>query len=527
MADMDVRSRLRRREFVIAGTGAGLALAGPGPLNYVALAKERKLPVARAGKFAHGVASGFPGTNAITVWTRVSELTRASRLTLEVARDKHFRHVVKRQSVIADPKHDYTVHARVAGLKPAHEYFYRFETKTKHSRVGTFRTLPPANSNQAIKIGFYSCQSYEAGYYTAQGALAKEKDLDFVLQLGDYIYADVAFPSPFGVRKDPNQVATSLAQFRDKYALYRSDKSLQAAQAAAPWINLWDDHEVQNNYAGGDPAGGETTSAFDPARKVNGYKAFFEQQPTYSYGAGTRVYHKAGFGGLVDLFVLDERQYRSRQPCGQDDIPSCPDASNPDLQFLGAAQETFVQGGLKASKARWKVIANEVQITRRLEADGSSGVDDRDAWGGYLAERQALLGVAKDVPGTVFCTGDIHEFIAGTARLADGTPAAAEICGSSVTSLSGTEANALQGKAGWGTLARPTEPADYHAARLAHNPEWAYLDADHHGYVVCDVSADTFTATMKKLATIKAKSTAQAAPTVVTVRHGSPAVSVA
>jgi hypothetical protein len=95
-----------------------------------------------------------------------------------------------------------------------------------------------------------------------------------------------------------------------------------------------------------------------------------------------------------------------------------------------------------------------------------------------------------------------------------------------VTSLSTAEANALQGKAGWGTLAAPTEPADHHAARLAHNPEWAYLDGDHHGYVVCDVSADTFKATMKKVQTIKSKTTAQLAPTVVTVRHGSPAVSI-
>src|SRR4051812_15284127 len=159
MTGMD--AGLKRREFVIAGTGAGLLLAAPGPLNYVALAKQRKLPLASAGKFAHGVASGFPAPKAITLWTRVSELTRASRLTLEVATNKHFRHVVKRQDVIADANADYTVHARVAGLKPAHEYHYRFHTKHTNSRVGTFRTLPPANSNQPVRIGFYSCQSYE------------------------------------------------------------------------------------------------------------------------------------------------------------------------------------------------------------------------------------------------------------------------------------------------------------------------------------------------------------------------------
>src|SRR4051795_12101911 len=105
------RDGLRRREFVIASAGAGLALAGPGPLNYVALAKERKLPLAASGTFAHGVASGIPTPRAITLWTRVSELTHSSRLTLEVATDKRFRHVVKRQEVVADAKKDFTVHA--------------------------------------------------------------------------------------------------------------------------------------------------------------------------------------------------------------------------------------------------------------------------------------------------------------------------------------------------------------------------------------------------------------------------------
>src|SRR5512132_3900586 len=92
--------RLGRREFVIAGAGAGVALTGLGPLNYVALAKQRKLPLASAGKFAHGVSSGIPTPRAITLWTRVSELSRSSRLTLEVATDDQFANVVNRQTVV-------------------------------------------------------------------------------------------------------------------------------------------------------------------------------------------------------------------------------------------------------------------------------------------------------------------------------------------------------------------------------------------------------------------------------------------
>jgi len=516
-----------RRQFVRgAGTTAAAVVLAPQALA-AGLTSVRKAPLARGVRFGQGVMSGDPTFDAITLLTHLGDLERAASVRLEIAGDRQFRKVIKQQLLPTNAGLGHIAKARVRGLEPGRRYYYRFDTKDGHSPVGRFATAPAPGSKETVRFAMVSCQEFTFGYYNAHALLARE-DVDFVLQLGDYIYADVAFPAPLGVRKDPNQVATSLKQFRDKYALYRSDRNLQAVQAAFPLINLWDDHEVQNNYAGGDRAGGEVTSPFTAARKANGYKAFFEQQPTYSHGGKSRVYHRAAFGRHVDLFVLDERQYRSRQPCGMTNLPAgCAAANDPGLRFLGAQQQAFVQGGLKASKATWKVIANEVQIMRRLEADGSSGVDDRDAWGGYLVEREALLRTARAVPGSVFVTGDVHEFIAGTARLADGTPAAPEIVGSAITSLNAADAGALQGKPGYGTTADPMQPADVVAGRLRSNPEWTYLDSKHKGYVVCEASADSFKATMKKVQTIRSRSTAQAPATVVTVRRGSPAVSVA
>src|SRR3954452_8354410 len=316
------REGLRRREFVVAGAGASLAFAGVGPLNYVALAKQRKLPLASHGKFAHGVASGIPSPRGITLWTRVSELTRSSQLTLEVATDKQFRNVVKRQHVVADATKDFTVHAAVGKLKPAHEYHYRFHPKHTPSRVGSFRTLPPADSNQPIKIGFYSCQSYEAGYYTAQGALAKEKDLDLVLMLGDYIYEHHYYNGPperadrTGANKDGD--VQTLAEYREKYSFYQSDKNLQNLHAAHPFLVIWDDHEVEDNYAGSKPDSASTDAehlenkndyprriAFGQRRK-NGYKAFFEATPRF-VPRGNRLYGSLRLGKMAELFLTDER----------------------------------------------------------------------------------------------------------------------------------------------------------------------------------------------------------------------------
>ena len=123
---------------------------------------------------------------------------------------------------------------------------------------------------------------------------------------------------------------------------------------------------MQNNYVAGDPKGGAVTSgttgeyAYSAARRRAGYKAFFEAQPTFAVG-GSRLYHKAAFGQHVDLFVLDERQYRAAQPCGDKVAPACANLNAPRA-FLGAQQNRFLRSGLANSKKTWKVIANEVVV---------------------------------------------------------------------------------------------------------------------------------------------------------------------
>src|SRR4051794_3547311 len=491
--------RFRRREFVAAGAGAGLTFAGMGPLNYVALAKERKLPVAANGKFAHGVASGIPTPKGITLWTRVSELTRSSRLTLEVATDKHFKHVVNRASVVADANKDYTVHIGVGGLKPAHEYFYRFHTKHSHSRVGTFRTLPPADSNTPIKIGFYSCQSYEAGYYTAQGALAKEKDLDLILMLGDYIYEHHYYDGPgdrvdrTGTNKDGD--VQTLAEYREKYRFYQLDKNLQNLHAAYPFVVIWDDHEVEDNYAGSqpdsaskDPANQENNNKYPRrvpfgARRKNGYRAFFEAMPRLT-PKGNRLYGSLKLGNMAELFLTDERQYRDQQPCNDELITPCPDDLEPGRTFLGSTQKSWLKSALPRSKARWSLLASE---TMMMSLDTSPGNHaNQDQWDGYSAEREEILTsfLDKKVDNLVVLSGDIHSFVAGdlyTNGQTSGKPVGTELVGGSATSLGLPEETGV-----------PSATLD--TIRKSADPHIIYADLDHRGYAV-------MTATKSKLVT--------------------------
>ena len=336
------------------------------------------MPTATQGKFAHGVAAGFPSPKGVTLWTRVSELSRSSKLTLEVAKDKNFRNVVKSKEVVAEGNRDFTVHQHIGGLNPGHEYFYRFATKHKNSRVGRFRTLPPPDSKEKIRLGFYSCQDYEAGYFNAQAALAKA-DVDLVLCLGDYIYEHRYYPGPserldtLGPNGDGD--VQTLDEYRSKYRMYQADKDLQAMHASHAFISVWDDHEVEDNYAGDQP----DSAAKDPnlennneyprrvpfgQRRKDGYKAFFEAMPRIQMkGAKNQIYGSMRLGGLVELFLTDQRQYRDPQPCDDALLEPCADLRGPGPHLPRRRAEGLVQEGRR-------------QVGRQVEALGFG--DDGD-----------------------------------------------------------------------------------------------------------------------------------------------------
>jgi alkaline phosphatase D len=448
---VDERRSLRRREFLIAGAGAGLALAGP--LNYAALARSRRVPIATHGSFAHGVAAGFPSPRGVTLWTRVSHLERSSKIGLEVAKDAHFRHVVASEQVLADKHRDFTVHAPIKGLKPGHEYHYRFFTKHKHSRVGRFRTLPPADSNETLRIGYYSCSSYEAGYYTALAALAREPDLDFIMCLGDYIYEHHYYDGPPAradhTGKNHDGDVQTLAEYRQKYRFYQSDKNLQLMHATYPFISIWDDHEVEDNYAGDGPDSKQPNPALEnsgyprrvpfPQRRTNAYRAFFEAMPRIQRkGNPDRIYGSIQLGKMAELFLTDERQYRDPQPCNDAQLTSCPADLQPGRTFLGAEQKAWIKGALPKSKARWKLFASETMMMALDAAPGQHA--NQDQWDGYSAEREEILTSFHNagVENLVVLSGDLHNFVAGnltTNGEQSGIPVGTEMLAGSATSF--------------------------------------------------------------------------------------------
>jgi alkaline phosphatase D len=503
------RTSLTRRQVLLAGAAGGLVASEQ--LNYAAIARAARVPKASHGAFAHGVAAGYPHPTSTTLWTRVTELTHRATVELEVARDRHFRHVVHRSHELVDPSRDYTVHARVGRLRPDHEYFYRFATKSTHSRVGRFKTLPPPHSKQPLKIGFFSCQSYEAGYYTAHAALAREEDLDLVLCLGDYIYEHHYYEGPAsrvdttGANKDGD--VQTLAEYREKYRFYQTDPNLQRLHANHAFVAIWDDHEVEDNYAGRGPDSKPTPPGFEnngvtprrvpfAERRQNGYDAFFEAMPRIRLRGSrrNRTYGTIRLNGLADLFITDQRQYRSPQACDDKTLAPCAEENDPKRTMLGAAQKKWFKRAVTGSDARWKLWASEVMI---MSLDAGLGQHaNPDQWDGYAAERKEIFETFrhKRVKNLVGLTGDIHTFAAGnitTNGNITGKPVGTELVGGSVTSFglpeeTGISAEALEG------------------LRKASDKHILYADFERRGYCVVHVHPKELTAQFKSPDTIAA-----------------------
>lgn len=413
----------RRRLVGAAGSAAALLAVARVP---GAQAAQRQGAAVFDDPFTLGIASGDPLPDGVVLWTRLAPdplsgggmPARRVPVEWQVAKDESFRRVVRRGTATADPSFAHSVHVEVSGLQPASWYFYRFRAAGAVSPVGRTRTAP-ARAAGRLRLAVASCQNFEQGFYTAYAHMAAE-DLDLVLHVGDYIYESDTPPDRPGPRRHNATEPATLDEYRNRYALYKSDASLQAAHAAFPWITTWDDHEFDNNYANLSPehtqGPGQDSRAAFRARRAAAYQAYYEHLPLRRAqrpkGPALRLYRHLAFGRLADLHVLDTRQYRSDQPCGDRVKPRCPDVFDPAATLMGPAQERWLLEGLSSSRARWNVVAQQVAMFQRDFTAGPEQTFEMDKWDGYPAARDRIFGfvAARQVRNLVALTGDLHAF---------------------------------------------------------------------------------------------------------------------
>ena len=193
-----------------------------------------------------------------------------------VAEDEGMRHIVKKGKASAAPALAHSVHVEVNGLKSQRPYWYRFKAGKELSPIGRTATTPkPGEAQPDLKFAFASCQHWEAGLWTAYEHMLGENP-DLVVHLGDYIYEGPMRET--GVRRHNSKEIVSLSDYRNRHSLYKTEPAIQRMHTHCPWILTWDDHEVDNNYAGDVPEDQQTREAF-LERRSNAYQAYYEHMP--------------------------------------------------------------------------------------------------------------------------------------------------------------------------------------------------------------------------------------------------------
>ena len=419
---MDRRTLLRGSALGLGGIAAnGLLGCAPAPSDP---------PPVDLGPFDCGIASGVHSDTAVVLWTRFAP--GPAELDWQVATDPEFAQVVLAGTGVASAENDGCVKVLAEGLVPGTTYWYRFRVDGLSSPIGRTRTLPDADSDPAsVRLAVSSCQSFSAGYYTAWRAIAAE-DVDAVIFLGDYIYESAGGGAgPFTIRADRTGRADDLDSYRAKYRMYRSDADLRAAHAAHPFAPVWDDHEFVNDC-------NRVTNLRFPKRAAAAYRAWFEYQPVWRID-GDRIHRRLRWGRLVDLAMLDTRQYRDPHILGPDggtfrlgstvDTPLA-EVHSVGRTILGDAQRDWFLDGFGAAQAddvTWKLVANQVMISpiRAIDLDTPAlralrpdlvehaGVYvNFDDWSGFMWERDVVTDrLHSDAISNVgFLTGDIHSF---------------------------------------------------------------------------------------------------------------------
>jgi alkaline phosphatase D len=434
-----------------------LVLVAASTLGLAALSAEAASP-----GFRYGVAAGEVTSASAVLWTRAP---RPGKVTVRISRSKSLRPAVL-YSAEARSRNDLTVSRKVF-VAPGARYWYRFEQGAARSVVGTFATAPRPRTSVDVRFAISGDADATPGSngkpgfnrFEVYARMAAERN-DFNVNLGDTIYSDSEVGGAPGAR--------TVAEKWAKYKLGLALPALRRLRAAAGLYSHWDDHEFVNDFS--KPEDGQAIYS-------TGVEAFRDYAPV-AYYPGIGLYRSFRWGRNLELFFLDERSFRSAKAttaCGGDLAPTAPQAvrdafatlapplrnpvpaacraaiDDPSRTMLGRRQFDAFAKAIKASKATWKVVVNEVPIQQFYALP-------YDRWEGYAAERERLLRFLQaNVRNVVFLATDTHANLVNEVRhkTLGGTPESSGIwevvTGPVATNTFAKEVDGILGTPGAGT----------------------------------------------------------------------------
>ena len=558
-------SQLTRRKFLSrALKSAGTAVTSTGIAIHLSACESRAKNAGTSGEaqFDFGVASGDPLHDRVILWTRVTPAKHTSSakslepiwVEWQVARDDTFNNLVIADATTTDSSRDYTLKIDAQGLEPDTHYYYRFISGNTVSPIGRTKTLPTGNVEH-INFAVVSCANYPAGLFHVYGEIAKAEDIDAVLHLGDYIYeygrgvlaSDNA--AALGREVLPPKELSDLEDYRSRYAQYRSDVNLQAAHASAPFIAVWDDHEIANDtWREGAENHNEYQGEFDLRLEaaLQAYAEWMPIRPSVNEEIAS-LQRNFEFGNLVNLIMLDTRVVGRDQQLNLSDYIDIngdfdavryeADISNPARTILGSDQRAWLQAQLTNSNT-WQVLGQQVlmgnmhlptaittgrmsvsqfaelvAIAQAAESTPESLTPEQqqflqnnagllqlgslpfnlDAWDGYPIERaQVLESSIQAGNNLVVLAGDTHNAWANNLQLGD-TPAGVEF---STPSISSPGLEALFG------LSSQTDIQQTESTLTQFIEQLCYTNLSNRGFLLLHFTAQAVTATWKYVSTV-------------------------
>lgn len=445
--------------------------------------------------FTLGIASGDVTDSSAVLWTRLAPVPLDADggmapfsipVQWELSLDANMSQIIQRGEAIASPTLAHSVHVDVQELEPNREYWYRFTAGTKTSPTGRTQTLPDIEAHPgSVRFITASCQNYSNGYFIAYEHMVRDKP-DFIVHLGDYIY-DTSFDETFRLH-ETEETPVSLADYRRRHALYKTDKHLQHAHSQIPFFTTIDNHDAIEDMG---------KDEFE--RRAAAYQAWYEHMPVRGYSSADKnrfdLFRKISIGDLMQISLLDSRQFRDTQNISSNNFPDFAfgiyrersnDVFDEARSMLGMKQEEWLMNNLVQNQSTWNVIASPSPfLSFQMDQDGKD-LRYIGAWDNYPANRSRVADAISNskIGHPIIVSGDVHSFWAIDGRLATDKSERIPVVEFVTSSIS----------ANW-----PAALSDPITANLPHNPQVKSYKPENRGYLLHEVSESEWKATARAI----------------------------